>query len=118
MAGRVERSPAGDRGRCAPRRAAAARRGGGGRASAAEPTPPFSAVSSDGAVKYADVIPEHELAERLRHYYTRYYRDTLGIPDWAAHVAHREAEDRHERARLPRLRALVGDALARGPVLT
>src|SRR5439155_62084 len=34
-----------------------------------------------------------------------------------AHVAHREAEDRHERARLPRLRALVGDALARGPVL-
>ena len=74
-------------------------------------------MSSDGAVKYADVIPEHELAERLRHYYTRYYRDTLGIPDWAAHVAHREAEDRHERARLPRLRALVGDALARGPVL-
>jgi len=74
-------------------------------------------VSSDAAVKYADVIPEHELAERLRHYYTRYYRDTLGIPDWAAHVAHREAEDHHERTRLPRLRALVGDALARGPVL-
>lgn len=74
-------------------------------------------MSSDGAVKYADVIAEHVLTERLRHYYTRYYRDTLGIPDWAAHVEHREGEDLHERARLARVRALVGDALTRGPIL-
>jgi len=74
-------------------------------------------VSTARAVQYADVIVEHELTERLRHYYTRYYRDTLGIPDWNALVVHREAEDRHERARLARLRDLVGDALARGPIL-
>jgi 2-polyprenyl-3-methyl-5-hydroxy-6-metoxy-1,4-benzoquinol methylase len=74
-------------------------------------------VSSNGAVKYRGVTPEHELAARLRYYYTRYYRDTLGIPDWAAHVAHREREDDFERARLQRLRELAGDALTQGPVL-
>ena len=58
-----------------------------------------------------------ELQAQLRRYYTRYYRDVLGIPDWDALVAHREAEERHERARLARVRALVGDALARGPIL-
>ena len=58
-----------------------------------------------------------ELQERLRRYYTRYYRDVLGIPAWDALVEHREAEARHERARLARVRALVGDALARGPIL-
>lgn len=58
-----------------------------------------------------------ELHERQRRYYTRYYRDTLGIPDWQALVAHREGEDEHERARLGRVRALAGDALGRGPVL-
>lgn len=58
-----------------------------------------------------------ELQERLRRYYTAYYRDTLGIPDWPALVEHREAEARHERARLARVRALVGDAPARGPIL-
>src|SRR5262245_60349065 len=76
----------------------------------------FRGVKQD-AVEYAGVTLEHELAERLRHYYTRYYRDTLGIPDWAAHVAHREREDHHERVRLQRLRMLAGEALSRGPIL-
>jgi demethylmenaquinone methyltransferase/2-methoxy-6-polyprenyl-1,4-benzoquinol methylase len=74
-------------------------------------------VSRERAVQYADVIVEHELAERLRHYYTRYYRDTLGIPGWTALVEHREGEERRERARLARVRTLVGAALARGPIL-
>ena len=63
------------------------------------------------------MIVEQELTERLRGYYTRYYRDTLGIPGWDALVEHREDEARRERARLARVRALVGDALARGPIL-
>jgi SAM-dependent methyltransferase len=58
-----------------------------------------------------------DLHERLRRYYTAYYRDTLGIPDWGALVEHREGEARHERARLARVRALVGDGPARGPIL-
>jgi SAM-dependent methyltransferase len=74
-------------------------------------------VSRERAVQYADVIVEHELAERLRHYYTRYYRDTLGIPGWTALVEHRAGEERRERARLARVRTLVGAALARGPIL-
>ena len=74
-------------------------------------------MSSKHAVQYADVIVEHELTERLRRYYTRYYRDTLGIPGWDALVAQREAEARRERPQLARVRALVGDALARGPIL-
>ena len=74
-------------------------------------------MSSERAVQYADVIVEHELTARLRHYYTRYYRDTLGIPGWNALVEHREGEERHEHARLARVRTLVGPALARGPIL-
>jgi 2-polyprenyl-3-methyl-5-hydroxy-6-metoxy-1,4-benzoquinol methylase len=58
-----------------------------------------------------------ELRERQRQYYERYYRDVLGIPDWRALVDHREGEDEHERVRLGRVRALVGDALAKGPIL-
>jgi SAM-dependent methyltransferase len=58
-----------------------------------------------------------ELRDRQRRYYERYYRDVLGIRDWRSLVAHREAEDEHERARLARLRGLVGDPLARGPIL-
>jgi SAM-dependent methyltransferase len=58
-----------------------------------------------------------ELRERQRRYYERYYRDVLGIPDWQSLVAHRDGEDEHERARLARLRALVGEALACGPIL-
>ena len=31
-----------------------------------------------------------ELRDRLRRYYTTYYRDVLGIPDWSALVSLRE----------------------------
>ncbi len=59
-----------------------------------------------------------ELRERLRRYYTAYYRDTLGIPNWAALVALREEEEeRLEAPLLERLRRRVGPAALHGRVL-
>lgn len=55
-----------------------------------------------------------ELGDRLRRYYTTYYRDVLGIPDWATLVDLREDEERQERGRLDRLRRLLGDGIATG----
>ena len=57
-----------------------------------------------------------ELRSRLRHYYTTYYRDVLGIPDWSALVELREDEERQERGRLDRLRRLLGGDV-RGRIL-
>jgi SAM-dependent methyltransferase len=57
------------------------------------------------------------LADRLRQYYTRYYRDVLGIPDWRALVRLREAEEMQERPRLERLRHLAGGDPLTGLVL-
>ena len=57
------------------------------------------------------------LTDRLRHYYTRYYRDVLGIPDWRALVRLRETEETQERPRLERLRRLAGPDVLGGPVL-
>lgn len=59
-----------------------------------------------------------ELRDRLRRYYTAYYRDTLGIPDWATLVELREAEEeRLETAHLERLRRRVGPESLRGRIL-
>jgi len=49
-----------------------------------------------------------ELRDRVRAYYTAYYRDLLGIPDWSVLVGLREDEERQERGRLDRLRRLLG----------
>lgn len=49
-----------------------------------------------------------ELRERIRRYYTTYYRDVLGIPDWSVLVDLREEEERQERGRVDRLRRLLG----------
>jgi ubiquinone/menaquinone biosynthesis C-methylase UbiE len=49
-----------------------------------------------------------ELRERLRRYYTVYYRDVLGIPDWEVLVSLREDEERQEGGRLDRLRRVLG----------
>jgi SAM-dependent methyltransferase len=57
-----------------------------------------------------------ELQSRLRRYYTTYYRDVLGIPDWSVLVSLREEEERQERGRLDRLRRLLGGAV-RGRIL-
>jgi SAM-dependent methyltransferase len=43
------------------------------------------------------------LADRLRAYYTRYYRDTLGIPDWRGLVEVRLHDAAYETRRLARL---------------
>ena len=54
------------------------------------------------------------LRDRLRRYYTTYYRDVLGIPDWPVLVDLREDEERQERGRLARLgRVLAGDLRGR-----
>ena len=59
-----------------------------------------------------------ELRDRLRRYYTAYYRDTLGIPDWATLVELREAEEeRLETVHLERLRRRVGAEPLRGRIL-
>jgi 2-polyprenyl-3-methyl-5-hydroxy-6-metoxy-1,4-benzoquinol methylase len=59
-----------------------------------------------------------ELRDRLRRYYTAYYRDTLAIPDWATLVALREEEeDRLEAVHVDRLRHRVGTQPLRGRVL-
>ena len=57
-----------------------------------------------------------ELHDRIRSYYTAYYRDALGIPDWPVLVALREQEEQQERARVERLRRLLGERL-RGRLL-
>jgi SAM-dependent methyltransferase len=63
----------------------------------------------------SDVV---ELRERVRRYYTGYYRDTLAIPDWAALVELRqEEEQRIETQHVERVRRLVGPEAFRGRVL-
>lgn len=44
---------------------------------------------------------------RLENYYTRYYRDTLGIPAWRDLVELRLADDAYEHRRLARLEATL-----------
>ena len=52
------------------------------------------------------------MAERLRRYYTRYYRDTLGLPGWAELVDNRLTEEEQEAGRLARLQRLLGRSIA------
>ncbi|MBI2526470.1 MAG: methyltransferase domain-containing protein [Candidatus Rokubacteria bacterium] len=49
---------------------------------------------------------------RVAEYYTRYYRDTLGIPAWAALVEARLDEETHEAMHLDRLEAALGRTVA------
>jgi SAM-dependent methyltransferase len=58
-----------------------------------------------------------EVHERLRRYYTAYYRDTLAIPDWATLVELRQTEERLEAQHLERVRRLVGPGAFRGRLL-
>lgn len=58
------------------------------------------------------VVTAEPIAERLRRYYTRYYRDTLGIPSWADLVAVRIREEEQEAHRLKRLESLLGSPIA------
>ena len=48
------------------------------------------------------------LRARIRGYYTRYYRDALGIPGWDALVASRLDEESQEEAHLARVESLLG----------
>jgi len=48
------------------------------------------------------------LAEHLSRYYTRYYRDTLGIPEWQRLVARRLQEEELDTERVSRIQRLIG----------
>ncbi len=52
------------------------------------------------------------VTERLRSYYTRYYRDTLGIPTWADLVSVRIREEEQELHHLKRLESLLRSPVA------
>jgi 2-polyprenyl-3-methyl-5-hydroxy-6-metoxy-1,4-benzoquinol methylase len=51
---------------------------------------------------------EDQLREKLRVYYTRYYRDTLGLPNWPRHVEGRFGETDVEGTRIPILERTLG----------
>src|SRR5438046_1585885 len=57
------------------------------------------------------------LRYRLERYYTRYYRDTLGIPGWRDIVAVRLADRAYEGRRLARFERAVGRAVRGARVL-
>jgi len=57
------------------------------------------------------------LRERIRDYYTRYYRDTLGVRDWPRLVDLREDEEAQERGQLEQLRGALASSTLPGPVL-
>lgn len=52
-----------------------------------------------------------EVRARLEAYYTRYYRDTLGLPAWRDHVAVRLDDGAHEGRRLRRLEDMLGGSV-------
>jgi|RhiMetdeSRZDD1v2_1073273.scaffolds.fasta_scaffold02705_23 SAM-dependent methyltransferase len=59
----------------------------------------------------ADLAPAPDAASTrvaLEAYYARYYRDTLGIPDWRAHVAARLDDRAQEGRRVARLEEALG----------
>ena len=51
------------------------------------------------------------LTDRLERYYTRYYRDTLGIPSWREDVAVRLDDPAYEGRRLARFESALGGPL-------
>lgn len=52
-----------------------------------------------------------EIGPRLEAYYTRYYRDTLGIPGWRVLVGVRLVDESYEQRRLDRLERALGRTL-------
>src|SRR5215470_1337987 len=53
-------------------------------------------------------VAGRDYADRLRRYYTRYYRDTLGIPGWRDLVDVRLDDTSYEAQRLDRLERAIG----------
>lgn len=53
-----------------------------------------------------------QLQQRLERYYTRYYRDTLGVPGWRDLLAVRLADERYEAQRLHRFELALGRPVA------
>jgi 2-polyprenyl-3-methyl-5-hydroxy-6-metoxy-1,4-benzoquinol methylase len=63
------------------------------------------------------VSADVELRDRLRRYYTAYYRDTLGIPGWPTLVDLRQEEEAQERGHFDRLRAVLPPGALTGRIL-
>jgi SAM-dependent methyltransferase len=63
----------------------------------------------------SSAVPESrtrpEVSAALERYYTRYYRDTLGIPDWRGLVDVRLADEPYERQRLTALARAMGGSI-------
>jgi len=68
-------------------------------------------------VDSAAPVADRDCADRLRAYYTRYYRDTLGIPGWRDLVDVRLDDASYERQRLDRLERALGRSVRRLRVL-
>jgi SAM-dependent methyltransferase len=58
------------------------------------------------------VAPPGDVVARLERYYTRYYRETLGIPGWRELVRVRLADEAYEGQRLARLERALGRPVA------
>jgi len=56
----------------------------------------------------SDALVAADVEERLRAYYTRYYRDTLGIPGWRGLVGVRLGDAGYEAPRVARLERALG----------
>jgi 2-polyprenyl-3-methyl-5-hydroxy-6-metoxy-1,4-benzoquinol methylase len=54
-----------------------------------------------------------ELRERLERYYVRYYRDTLGLPDWATLAVGRGNEEALDGGRVGHLQGILGSFAGR-----
>jgi cyclopropane fatty-acyl-phospholipid synthase-like methyltransferase len=48
------------------------------------------------------------LKEAIRLYYVRYYRDTLGLPDWEVRARFRETEENVEKIHMDRMCKNIG----------
>ena len=64
--------------------------------------------SGEGLLPERVAAPDRSIRGALEAYYTRYYRDTLGIPDWRDHVLARLADHPRESQRLARLERALG----------
>jgi 2-polyprenyl-3-methyl-5-hydroxy-6-metoxy-1,4-benzoquinol methylase len=68
----------------------------------------WSTVTMSSLPHSAATIAADRLRDRLRAYYTRYYRDTLGIPGWRDLVQVRLDDATYEGKRLSRLEEVLG----------
>ncbi len=62
-------------------------------------------------------VLREELSGLLEQYYVRFYRDTLGLPDWRAKVTGRIREEEVEARRIEMVAGIIGRPLRDLPIL-